>query len=155
MNRNCTVCDIKIDKSNYLKDRTVGKSCYNKNRRKNNNINTLIQSQQPKSDNSKDEDKKKTVDSVKNRTLIIGCSNCGKTYLMNHIFLQKREPIFIITKSLNQYPKTKAQTSDQIKPLDQFENSTVVFDDLLLSKRESNIDLFSTEVVTIVLIYTT
>ena len=48
------------------------------------------------------------------RTLIIGFSNCGKTYLMNHILFQKQEPIFILTKNLNQYLEIKAQTSDKI-----------------------------------------
>ena len=33
----CTACRVKIDSNNYPKDRTVCKSCYNKNRRKNNN----------------------------------------------------------------------------------------------------------------------
>ena len=61
---------------------------------------------------------------------------------MNHILHQKQEPIFIITKSLNQYPKIKAHTSDEIEPLENYENSTVVFDDMLLSKQASNIDLF-------------
>ena len=37
MNRNCSVCNIKIDKNNYLKDRPVCKSCYINNGRKNNN----------------------------------------------------------------------------------------------------------------------
>ena len=81
--------------------------------------------------------KREVVDSVKNkndRTLIIGVSNCGKIYLMNHILFQTPEPIFITTKSLNQYPKIKAQTSDEIQPLEHYENSTVVFDDMLLSK---------------------
>ena len=61
---------------------------------------------------------------------------------MNHILHQKQEQIFIITKSLNQYPNIKAQTSDEIQPLENDENSTVVFNDLLLSKQENNIDLF-------------
>ena len=157
MKRICNTCNLEIDKNNYLKDRTVCKSCYNKNRRKNNN-NTSIQNQQPKSDNDKKEkkvavsvkntnnNKKKTkvVDSMNNRTLIIGFSNCGKTYLMKHILLQKQEPTFIITKSINQYPNIKAQTSDEIQPLNEYENSVVVFDDMLLSKQESNIDLFFT-----------
>ena len=63
---------------------------------------------------------------------------------MNLILHQKQEPIFIITKSLNQYPNIKAQTSDEIQPLEHYENSTVVFDDMLLSKQESTIDLFFT-----------
>ena len=132
MNRVCNTCNIEIDENNYMKDRIVCKSCYNKNRRKN---------QQPKSD---DEKKRKVVDSVNNnnRTLNIGFSNCGKTYLTNHILFQKQQPVFIITKSLNQYPKIKAQTSDEIQPLEIYVNSTVFFDDMLLSKQESNNDLF-------------
>ena len=142
MNRICNTCNIEIDDDNYLEDRIVCKSCYNKNRRKN---------QQPKSDDKK---KRKVVNSVKktkvfdsvndnNRTLIIGFSNCGRTHLMNHILHQKQEPIFVITKSLNQYPNIKAQTSDEIQLLNEYEKS-VVFDDMLLSKQESNIDLFFT-----------
>ena len=136
MNQICNTCNIEIDKNNYLKDRTVCKSCYNKNRKKNNS-NTLITNQQPKSDNVNDNNNT-------NRTLIIGFSNCGKTYLMNYILHQKQEPIFIITKSLNQYPNIKAQTSDEIQPLNEYENSVVVFDDMLVSKQESKIDLFFT-----------
>ena len=136
MNRICKICNIEINENNYLKDSTVCKSCCNKNRRKNNN-NTLIQNQQPKSDYKK---KRKVVNLVNNnRTIIIGFSNCGKTYLMNHILQQKQESIFMITKSLNQYPKIEAQTSDKIEPLEHYENITVVFDDTLLSKQESNI----------------
>ena len=33
-NKNCTVCNMKLDVVNYLKNRTVCKTCYNKNRRK-------------------------------------------------------------------------------------------------------------------------
>ena len=81
----------------------------------------------------------------KNRSLTLGISNnCGKTYLMNHILLQKQEPVFLSTKSLNQYPNINAQTSDEIQPLHEYENNIVVFDDMLLSKQESNIDLFLT-----------
>ena len=46
---------------------------------------------------------------------------------MNYILLQK-QPFLIITKSLNRYPKIKAQTSDEIHLLENYENSTVVFD---------------------------
>ena len=37
MNRNCSACNMMIDINNYKKDRTVCKTCYNKNKRKNNN----------------------------------------------------------------------------------------------------------------------
>ena len=104
-----------------MKNRTVCKNCYNKNRRII-IINTIIEYQHPKSDDKMKRkvvnsvNKTKVVDSVNNsnRTLIIGFSNCGKTYLMNHILHQKQEPVFIITKSLNHYPNIKAQTSDEI-----------------------------------------
>ena len=42
---------------------------------------------------------------------------------------------------MNQYPNIKAETSDDIEPIENYE-SVVVFDDMLLSKRESNFDLF-------------
>ena len=59
--------------------------------------------------------KTKVVDFVNdnnNRTLVIGFSNCGKTYLRNHFKHQKQGPILLNTKSLNQYPITKFQKSD-------------------------------------------
>ena len=105
------------------------------NRRKNNK-NTVIKFQQPKKDN--------VINKINNRNLIIGFSNCGKTYLMVHIVLQNQEPLFMITKSLNQYINTKAQTSDENEPLENYENSIVVIDDMLLSKQGTNIDLFLT-----------
>ena len=63
---------------------------------------------------------------------------------MSYILLRKQEPIFIITKSLYQYPNIKAQKSDEVQPLNEHENSSAVFDDMLLSKQESNINLFFT-----------
>ena len=33
-NKNCTLCNMKLDINNYEKDRTICKECYNKNRRK-------------------------------------------------------------------------------------------------------------------------
>ena len=54
------------------------------------------------------------------RTLITGFSSCGKTYLMKHILHQKQEQIFIIRKSLNQYPKFEAETSDENQPLENY-----------------------------------
>ena len=143
-----------MDEDNYKKDREICKNCYNINRKRYNN-NTS-------SRNDNDKKKIKVVNSVNNknniynRTLILGFSNCGKTYLMNHNLLQKQEPIFIIKKSLNQYLNIKAETSDKIHPLEHYENKTVVFDDMLLSIQESKFNLFFLpEVVTIILIYTT
>ena len=63
---------------------------------------------------------------------------------MNYLLFQKQDPSFKITKSPNQYPNIKAQTSPEFQPLENYENSTVVFDDIMLSKQKSNIDLFFT-----------
>ena len=136
--KKCTVCSIKIDENIYQKDRNICKNCYNLIGKKYFN-NTFS-----RNDNSKK--KGKIVNSVNNnnRTLIIEISSSGKTFLMNHILHQKQEPIFLISKSLNQHPNIKTQTSDEIQPLENYENSTVVFDYMLLSKQESNIDLFFT-----------
>ena len=76
-----------------IKKKNICGKCYNINRKKY---------------NSNNKEKIQVVNSVNdnNRTLIIGFSNCGKTYLMNHILHQKQEPIFIITKiikSISQY----------------------------------------------------
>ena len=130
----CTACKIKIGSNKHLKDSTVCKTCDKVKKKTKNNNNTLIINQQLKIDNVNSNNN--------NRTLIIGFANRGETYVMNHILLQRHEPIFIITKSANQYLNIKAQTSDEIQPLENYENGTVVFDDMLLSKQESNIDLF-------------
>ena len=83
-NKNCSACNIKLDINNYKKDRTVCKDCYNKKKRKNNVI------QQPKIEK----------DNKNNRTLLVGPSFSGKTYLMLKILsgIPNRD-IYIITKS--------------------------------------------------------
>ena len=129
---------MKIDKEKYKKDRTVCKSCYNGKKRKNNKS-SLIQNEITASH------QQSKIDNVKiNRTFIIGFPNCGKNYLTTYILLRKQDPIFINTKPLNQYPNIKAQISDEIQQLEKIENNAVVFDDILLSKQASNIDVFST-----------
>ena len=135
MNRNRSVCNIKVDTNNYKKVRTVCYNCYNKNKRKNKIGYTLSGNQQPEIDNTIHK-KPITKNMLENKTchrqLVVGVSGCVKTYLMNHMLNQKQEPIFIITKSLNQYPNINARTSDENQPLENYENSTVVFDDMLL-----------------------
>ena len=79
-----------------------------------------------------------------NKTLIIGFSISGKTFLMNYISSQKQGEVHIITRSRNQNPLKNRNTIDAIQPLDEYENSTAVFDNMLLSKQESNIGLFFT-----------
>ena len=81
-----TVCNIKIDEDKYKKDRNIRKNCYNKNRKKynsNNKEKKPVVNSLNKTNNTKK--KRKLVESLNNRTRIIGFSICGKTYLMNHI----------------------------------------------------------------------
>ena len=70
-------------------------------------------------------------------------SNCGKTYVIKYILLEKQERIFIFTKSINQYPNIKDQRSDETQHLEKYGKSSVVFDDMLPSKQASHINLFS------------
>ena len=82
MNRICNTCNIETDENTYLKDRTVCKGCYNKNRRKNNN-NNIIQNQQPKIDKINDNNvNNPSISTNENhRHVGIGPSNVGKTLL--------------------------------------------------------------------------
>ena len=83
-NKNCSACNIKLDINDYKKDRTVCRDCYNKKKRKNNLI------QQPKIEN----------DNNNNRTLLVGPSFSGKTYLMLKILSRMLDrDVYIITKS--------------------------------------------------------
>ena len=154
MNRNCTACNIIIDIKNYKKDRTICKTCYNKNKRKN-NINTLPPNKtityykQPNTENVDNKKKLKinnnNVSKYENRAnVIIGPRNVGKTYYMLKV-LQKigdKRPIIIITRSLNQYPTYK--TSNEIKPINKYKGSVVTFDDMLGAKNSSQVDEFFT-----------
>ena len=142
MNRNCSACNIIIDINNYKKDRTICRVCYNKKKRKI-NINTLPPSkiienvntpQLPKFENN-------------NRTLLVGPSFSGKTYLMLKILSRISDrDIYIITKSPpEQYTNSKIkikEISDEIKPLNEYENGIIVFDDILGSSNSGFIDQF-------------
>ena len=147
MNRNCTACNIMIDINNFKKDRTVCKSCYNINKRKN-NFNTLPQNknntpyQQP---NIENKDNSPNLSTYENRAnVVIGPRNVGKTYYMLKV-LEKRgdkRPIHIITRSPNHYPNYK--TSNEIKSINKYKGSVVIFDDMLGAKNSSQMDEFFT-----------
>ena len=145
MNRNCTACNIMIDVNNYKKDRTVCKSCYNISKRMNNNVtlptNKISTSyQQPNVENVNKKDSK----FENHRHVIIGPSNVGKTYYMLKVLekIDNQRPIHIITRSPNQYPNYK--TSNEIKPINKYKGSIVIFDDMLGAKNSSQIDDFFT-----------
>ena len=132
-NKNCSVCNIKLDINNYKKGRTVCKDCYNKKKRKNNLI------QQPKIENGNDNNN--------NRTLLVGSSFSGKTYLMLKILSRMIDrDIHIITKSPpEQYTNSKIEIkeiTDEIKPLNEYENGVIVFDDILGLSNSRFIDQF-------------
>ena len=140
-NKNCSVCNIKLDTNNYKKDGTVCKDCYNRKKRKKNLLQNEITTslQQPKTKNEK---KNKN-----NRTLLVGPSFSGKTYLMLKILprLPDRD-IYTITKSPpEQYTNSEIkikELSDEVKPLNEYENGIIVFDDILGSSNNRFIDQF-------------
>ena len=84
MNRICNTCNIERDEDKFMKDRTVCKNCYNKNRRKNKN-------QQPKIEKINNNHDSITNDSTyeNHANLVIGPRNVGKTYNMLKM-LEKR-----------------------------------------------------------------
>ena len=148
--KKCTVCDIKIDVDNCKKDRNICKNCYNMNRKKYNNKKKKI-----KFDDSVNKIEKPKIDIVNNknnivskyenhRYVIIGPSNVGKTYYMLKVLekIGNQRPIHIITRSPNQYPNFK--TSNEIKPINKYKGSVVIFDDMLGAKNSSQIDEFFT-----------
>ena len=79
------------------------------------------------------------------RHVIIGPSNVGKTYYMLKVLekIGNKRPINIITRSPNQYPNYK--TSNEIKPINKYKGSVVIFDDMLGAKNSSQIDEFLLE----------
>ena len=140
-NKNCSVCNIKLDIKNYKKDRTVCRDCYNKKKRKNNLVKNkiTISHQQPIIENGNNNNN--------NRTLLVGPSFSGKTYLMLKILSRMPDrDTYIITKSPpEQYTNSKIkikEISDEIKPLNEYENGIIVFDDILGSSNSRFIDQF-------------
>ena len=56
--------------------------------------------------------------------------------------ISKQRPIHIITRSSNQNPNYK--TSNEIKPINNYKGSVVIFDDMLGARNSSQIDEFFT-----------
>ena len=158
MNRNCSACNIMIDINNYKKDRTICKTCYNKNKRKNNNIiliqndlkttsNKTVKNEKNKlkagSNNENVNNENNNISTFENHAcVVIGPRNVGKTYYMLKV-LEKtgnKRPIHIITRSPNQYANYK--TSTEIKPINKYKGSVVIFDDMLGAENSSQVDEF-------------
>ena len=92
---------------------------------------------------------KTNIDNINNnnRTLLVGPSFSGKTYLMLQILSRISDrDIYIITKSPpEQYSSSKIkikEINDEIKPLNEYENGIVVFDDILRSSNSRFIHQF-------------
>ena len=144
--KKCTVCGIKIDVDNCKKDRNICKNCYNMNRKKYNN-----KEKKRKFDDSVNKIEKPKINKINNvstyenrANVIIGPRNVGKTFYMLKILekIGNQRPIHIITRSPNQYPNYK--TSTDIKPINKYKGSVVIFDDMLWAKNSSQIDEFFT-----------
>ena len=140
-NKNYSVCNTKLNINNYKKDRTVCKDCFKKKKRKNNLIQNEFTSsqQQPKIEHDNI--------NFSNRTILVGPSFSGKTYLMLKILSRiPNQDIYIITKSPpKQYSISKIrikEISDEIKPISEYENGIIVFDDILGSSNSRFIDQF-------------
>ena len=93
--------------------------------------------------------KKPIIDNVDNNngTLLVGPSFSGKTYLMLKILSRiPNRDVYIITKSPPvQYSNSKIkikEISDEIKPLNEYENGIIVFDEILGSSNSRDIDQY-------------
>ena len=96
----------------------------------------------PKIDNVNN---KLNVSTYENRAnVVIGPRNVGKTYYILKVLekIVHKRPIHIITRSPNQYPNYK--TVSEIKPINKYKGSVVIFDDMLGAKNSSQIDEFFT-----------
>ena len=148
--KKCIVCNIKIDDANCKKDRKICKNCYNINRKKYNN-----KEKKPQIDNINNKnilpEKQKHNNNIPNVStyenhshVIIGPTNVGKTYYMLKILdkIGNKRPIHIISRSPNQYLNYK--TSTDIKPINKYTGSVVIFDDMLGARNSSQKDEFFT-----------
>ena len=139
MNRNCSACNVIIDINKYKRDRTVCKSCFKKNKRKNNKVIFTPNIENVYNNNNGN------VSTYENRAnVVIGPRNVGKTFYMLKVLekMDNQRPIHIIMRSPNQYPNYK--TSNEIKPINKYKGSVVIFDDMLGANNSSQIDEFFT-----------
>ena len=128
-----------MDVNSYPKHRTFCKKCHNGSRRKNHN-NTITENeivttpQQPKINNT-------NVSNYENHAyVVIGPRNVRKTYYILKVLekIGNRRPIHIVTRSPNQYPNY--ETSTEIKSINKYKGSIVIFDDMLGARNCSQID---------------
>ena len=104
MDRNCTACNVKIDKDNYKKDRTVCKSCYNEKKK------NCIKISENKQFND-------------NRTLFVGPFLQVKLMLKILSRIPDRDFYIITNSPPEQYSNCKSkmkEIGEKIKPLNEY-----------------------------------
>ena len=95
--------------------------------------------------NNNNNDSNPNVSKYENHAyVVIGPRNFGQTYYMLKVLrkIGDKRPIHIITKSPNQYPNYK--TSTEIKPINKYKGSVVIFDDMLSARNSSQTDEYFT-----------
>ena len=79
------------------------------------------------------------------RTIILGHSGSGKTYLMNTILNKLNlNDIYVICRNQDRYLDEYVNQSTEIKPLKDYQNKTVIFDNVFCSPQSGEIDQFCT-----------
>ena len=91
--KKCNKCRIRTDKSTFKENKTVCKSRYNKNKRRNdNNILMQIQNQTSSGNEISGSQQQLKIDINNNNNnslnLVIGFWNCVNTYIKNYFLLQ-------------------------------------------------------------------
>ena len=131
-----------MDENNYLKHRTFCKQCHNENKK--NNISTMTENEIDTTPQQTKINKiNNNVSTFENYACVVnGPRNVGKTYHILKILekIGEKRPIHIKTRLPNQYPKYK--TCTEIKPMNKYKGSVVIFDDMLGAKKSSQIDEF-------------
>ena len=76
--------------------------------------------------------------------VVIGPRNVGKTDYKLKVLekVGNKRPFHIVTRTPNQHPNYK--TSIEIKPINKYKGSVVIFDDMLGAQNSSQIDEFFT-----------
>ena len=154
----CIECGKNLDESNfYRKVKNRCKYCLNKKFKcelcgkffTKKWLTTHIEREHNHNESNSNVSEKTNIDNINNnnRTLLVGSSFSGKKYLMLQILSRMPDrDIYIITKSPpEQYSNSKIkikETNDEIKPLNEYENGIIVFDDILGSSNSRFIDQF-------------
>ena len=125
---NCVSFNVLINDKNMVKIRKKCNNCLNINRNKNKK--PIIKHLYENNNMIKTE-----------RTLIIGRSGCGKSFLMLSLLTDKNpDNVYTICKTDNQCFQKYHKQSSEILPLEDYGNKTIVFDDVLGSKEAEDID---------------